>query len=68
MERALCAAVRGLEESAALSRRLSLSEKGELKHRFAEKAATHAQQAGLIREILLRGASMLPAVAPTSPS
>jgi two-component system chemotaxis response regulator CheB len=40
MERALWAAARSLEESAALSRRLSASEKGELRRRFAEKAKT----------------------------
>jgi two-component system, chemotaxis family, protein-glutamate methylesterase/glutaminase len=55
MERALWASVRSLEEGAALSRRLSLTETGDLKERFAEKAGTQLQQAELIREILLHG-------------
>jgi two-component system chemotaxis response regulator CheB len=58
MERALWAAVRALEESAALSRRLSASEKSELRHRFREKAVTQTEQAELIRQILLHGAML----------
>jgi hypothetical protein len=55
MERALWAAVRALEESAALSRRLSYKEKGALSRRFADKADTQMEQANLIKDILLRG-------------
>lgn len=55
LERALWAAVRALEESAALSRRLSTREPGELRARFAEKARTQDQQADLIRQMLLHG-------------
>jgi two-component system chemotaxis response regulator CheB len=58
LERALWAAVRALEESAALSQRLSSSEKSELRHRFKEKAFTQAQQAEQIRHILLHGARL----------
>jgi two-component system chemotaxis response regulator CheB len=58
IERALWAAVRALEESAALSRRLSATQPGDLRRRFAEKASTQAQQADLIRQILLYGASL----------
>jgi two-component system chemotaxis response regulator CheB len=56
MERAMWAAVRSLEEGAALSERLAAHERGqELGRTFAEKAKTQRQQADLIREILLRG-------------
>lgn len=59
MERALWAAVRSLEESAALSSRLSSVEKNDaLSERFAERARTQTEQAELIRQILLHG-SML---------
>jgi len=56
MERALWAAVRALEEGAALSRRLMTSARGDLRRRFAEKAKTQNEQAELIRQILLHGA------------
>jgi two-component system chemotaxis response regulator CheB len=59
MERALWAAVRALEESAALSLRLSVSETSDLRSRFGEKAKTERQQADLIREILLHGPSLV---------
>jgi two-component system chemotaxis response regulator CheB len=55
MERALWSAVRALEESAALSRRLARHERGELGRRFVEKASTQLQEADLIRHILLHG-------------
>jgi two-component system chemotaxis response regulator CheB len=55
MERVLWAAVRALEESAALARRVSQYETGELRKRFAEKATTHAQHADYIRQLLLHG-------------
>jgi two-component system chemotaxis response regulator CheB len=59
MERALWAAVRSLEEGAALSKRLASSEKGrEMRSRFLEKERTQNQQAELIRQILLHGAML----------
>src|SRR5262249_17105453 len=61
MERVLWAAVRALEESAALARRVSLRETGELQQRFAEKAQTHVRQAAFIRELLLHGSVLTPA-------
>lgn len=64
LERALWAAVRSLEESSALSKRLSASERGELRERFVEKAKTQFQEADLIREILLRGNKLTRADAP----
>jgi two-component system chemotaxis response regulator CheB len=60
MERALWAAVRALEESATLSRRLAGSEKGDLRVRFQEKASTQAEQANMIRQILLHGSMLSP--------
>ncbi|HEX5060347.1 MAG TPA: chemotaxis protein CheB [Kofleriaceae bacterium] len=58
MERVLWAAIRALEESAALSHRISLRETGELRKRFEEKAATQTQQANYIRELVLHGARL----------
>jgi two-component system, chemotaxis family, protein-glutamate methylesterase/glutaminase len=59
MERALWAAVRALEEGAALSRRLAAHEKNvSLRKRFLEKDGTQTQQADLIRQMLLRGARL----------
>ena len=55
LERALWSAERALEETAALSLRISSREKGPLQERLAEKAATQAQQADLIKDILLNG-------------
>jgi two-component system chemotaxis response regulator CheB len=56
MERALWAAVRALEEGAALSGRLAAHEPGgELGRSFAEKAATQRRNADVLRTILLRG-------------
>ena len=55
VERALWAAVRSLEESAALSGRLATMASGDLRRRFAEKAKTQCVQADLIRQILVRG-------------
>jgi two-component system chemotaxis response regulator CheB len=55
VERALWAAIRALEESAALSSRLSLSDTGELRQRFAEKASSQQDNAELIRQIVLHG-------------
>lgn len=58
MERALWAAVRSLEESAALSRRLAATDKSDMRQRFVEKAKTQDEQADLIRDILLRGTKL----------
>ncbi len=55
LERALWAAVRALEESSALSQRLSVTEKSELRQRFREKAFTQKDQAELLRQVLLHG-------------
>lgn len=55
LERALWAAVRALQESAALSERLSRTQSPQLSGRFAEKAATQKQQADFIQQILLHG-------------
>jgi two-component system chemotaxis response regulator CheB len=60
MERVLWAAVRALEESAALARRVSHHETGELQKRFAEKAQTQRQQADYIRQLLLHGDALTP--------
>jgi two-component system chemotaxis response regulator CheB len=60
LERALWAAVRALEESATLSRRLSNRQTSELRQRFHEKATTQTEQAELIRQILLHGALLSP--------
>jgi two-component system chemotaxis response regulator CheB len=60
LERVLWAAIRALEESAALSRRISLRETGELRKRFAEKATTQQQQAEYIRKLVLHGDRMSP--------
>lgn len=60
MERVLWAAIRALEESAALSRRLSLMERGELATRFAEKAVTQMQQADYIRQLVMHGVMLSP--------
>ena len=60
MERALWAAVRALEESAALARRVSMHENRELSRRFAEKAKLHDQHADYVRQLLLHGKLMTP--------
>jgi two-component system, chemotaxis family, protein-glutamate methylesterase/glutaminase len=60
LERVLWAAIRALEESAALSRRISLKETGEMRKRFAEKALTQQQQAEYIRNLVLRGSTLSP--------
>jgi two-component system chemotaxis response regulator CheB len=52
-ERALWAAVRTLEESAALSRRSAARASAKLGPRLAEKAAIQARNAEIIREMLL---------------
>jgi two-component system chemotaxis response regulator CheB len=57
-EAALWAAVRALEESAALSLRLSGRQSGELGLRFSDKADTQRRQADPIRRVLLYGAQL----------
>ena len=61
MERALWAAVRALEESATLSRRLSTRDTSELRRRFEEKAVTQSEHAERLRQILLHGSMLSPA-------
>jgi two-component system, chemotaxis family, protein-glutamate methylesterase/glutaminase len=58
LERALWAAVRALEESAALSHRLYSNGESSMKGRFAEREKTQAQQAELIRNMLLHGTTL----------
>jgi two-component system chemotaxis response regulator CheB len=53
MERVMWAAVRALEETAALARRISLQESGEMRKRFDEKAETTLAQADYLRKVLL---------------
>jgi two-component system chemotaxis response regulator CheB len=60
MERVLWAAIRALEESAALAARVSKYPIGESKKQFAAKARTHMQQANYIRELLLHGKMITP--------
>jgi two-component system chemotaxis response regulator CheB len=55
VERALWAATRALEESAALSGRLAASATGKMRLRFAEKEQAQSRDAQLIRQILLAG-------------
>jgi two-component system chemotaxis response regulator CheB len=55
VERALWAAARALEEGAALSRRLAAKSDGELRRKFVEKEENQAEQARVIRRILLEG-------------
>jgi len=56
VERALWAAVRSLEEEAALTRRLKQSQRSaKLRERFSDKEQSLMQQADVIRAILLRG-------------
>lgn len=66
VERALWAAVRSLEESAALSRRIARSQpERELRRRFTEKEQHLMQQADVLRRVLLHGDPQL-AVEPAS--
>ena len=58
IERALWAAVRALEEGAALARRLASGASGHMQQRFEEKEAAQSQQAHVIRNLLLGGAML----------
>jgi two-component system chemotaxis response regulator CheB len=60
VERALWAASRALEESAALSHRLADSSFGRMKRKFEEREESQAEQAELIRRLLLAGAQLRP--------
>jgi two-component system chemotaxis response regulator CheB len=55
VERALWAAIRALEESVAMVRRLVVRTNGEVQRRLAEKAEIQARQAQVIRQFLLHG-------------
>ncbi len=55
VERALWAAVRALDESASLARRVGNSSSGAMQRRFEEKAETLGDQADVIRQLLLHG-------------
>jgi two-component system, chemotaxis family, protein-glutamate methylesterase/glutaminase len=55
VERALWAAARALEESAALAGRLAGGGNSEIGRRFAEKAQAQLRNAAVIREMLLAG-------------
>jgi two-component system chemotaxis response regulator CheB len=64
VERALWAAVRALEESAGLSRRLSRrNADAALRRRFGEDAAARLRQAELLRKLLLDGGGARAAMA-----
>jgi two-component system chemotaxis response regulator CheB len=58
VERALWAAVRALEEGAALAGRLASRADGRLRQKFEEKQEAQAQQAHVIRRILLGGGGL----------
>ncbi|HET6440193.1 MAG TPA: chemotaxis protein CheB [Anaeromyxobacter sp.] len=69
LERALWAAVRSLEEGAALARRLARTQPtAEMRDRFAEKEGTLSQQADVIRRLLLYGQPRLEEEAPGKPA
>jgi two-component system chemotaxis response regulator CheB len=55
VERALWAAVRALEESAAITRRVHAGASGDHRHRLEEQERAHARHADVIRHILLNG-------------
>jgi two-component system chemotaxis response regulator CheB len=60
IERALWAAVRALEEGAALAKRLAATASRDLRHRFLERQEAQRGQAALIRQILLTGGQLSP--------
>jgi two-component system chemotaxis response regulator CheB len=53
VERALWAAIRALDESAALTRRLSIRSVPELRRRFADRSELATRQSALLRRLLL---------------
>jgi two-component system chemotaxis response regulator CheB len=57
LERALWAAMRALEESATITKRMALSN-GSMRTRLDEKARTQSQQADVLRQLLLRAQSL----------
>lgn len=61
VERALWAAARALDESAALARRLADRSDGDMRQRFEERAQVQTDQARTIRDIVIRGTSSLAA-------
>lgn len=60
LERALWAAVRSLEESARISRRIALTESGSLRARMMEKADAQQSQADYLRRLLVRADRLSP--------
>jgi two-component system chemotaxis response regulator CheB len=67
VERAFWAAIRALEESASLARRLSDTSTGSLRSRFQEKERTMRQHAATLRRMVLEGTDSTRAdVAPES--
>lgn len=65
VERAMWAAVRSLEESAALARRIAARSAGELRLRMQEKEHDQGRQADLLRRLILEGRELTRADAAT---
>jgi two-component system chemotaxis response regulator CheB len=57
LERVLWAAVRALEESAALAARMAATEKGPLRKRFLENEQAHRRNAEQLRQLLLHASA-----------
>jgi two-component system chemotaxis response regulator CheB len=55
VERALWAAIRALDEAAALSNRLVASTSGRMREKFAEKGSSQRAHANVIRQIVFGG-------------
>jgi len=64
VENALWAALRALEEGASLAKRMAKSagdrQNPRLAKRFAERAQTKMEQAGLLRKLLVEGQEVIP--------
>ena len=58
VERALWAAARALQESSGLAGRLAASTTGHMRERFLEKEQAQAQQADVIKRLLLSGGTL----------